>query len=288
LKAGWIYALRSDQTPLVKIGLTTTSPFQRIKEINASENYGPFRPWHQIHLKQVKDTRTIETTLHRRLAKHRSSLVANARELFAISPEQAREALELIPDADLAAPTPVNKLRLRSDFISYLTALFQYSGLQNYRHLQESWTFSLFPTTSGGRFFTLNIDRHEVAFSQPIREEPDFVFHAIVADQMVTKDRALKDWLKKNYGWIERTPYASNWGNSRRVCFECTFDEAVGLFEIPSFRRALIAYWYEALLRMEERQTRSLFARSHNYDATSEVFRHLSEMQRFRSALSSS
>lgn len=282
MRAGWIYALRSDSTPLVKIGLTTTSPFQRVREINASNNYGPLGPWQHFHLKHVKDTRTIETTIHRRLSSCRSGQIEKTRELFAISPNEARDVLDDIPDADLAQPTPVNKLKLQPDFVSYLTSLFQYSGLQNFRHLEESWTFSLFPSTAGGRYFTLNIDRHEVAFSQPIKGEETAVFHAIIVDHMIAKDKVLKTWLKSVDGWTARTPHATNWGNSRVICFACSFDECLGLFQIPSFRRALIAYWYDALLRMEMRQTRSLFARFHNYDATSEIFRHIDEMRKFR------
>lgn len=285
LRGGWIYALRSDNTPLIKIGLTTTSPFQRVRELNASANYGPIGPWQPLHLKQVKDTQVIESAIHRQLADKKSVEIASTRELFSITPNEARNILDEIPDADLSRPAPVNKLKLQPDFISYLTALFQYSGLRNYRHLEESWTFSLFPTTAGGRFFTINIDRHEVAFSQMLKDEEEWAFHAIIVDQMVTSDRALKKWLKSVDGWIEKTPYPSNWGNSRRVCFKASFDEALGLFQLPSFRRALIAYWYEALLRMEERQTRSLFARFHNYDATSEIFRHLSEMEKFRNKI---
>jgi hypothetical protein len=237
---------------------------------------------------QVKDTKTIEAALHRRLADKRSNTIAATRELFSISPAEARKELDSIPDADLAAPTPVNELAIQPDFISYLTALFQYSGLRNFRHLQEAWTFSLFPSTSGGRHFTLNIDRHEVAYSQQIPEDKEYTFHALVVDQMVTKDKALKKWLKSVGGWIERTPYSSNWGNSRRVCFVAEFDVALGLFEISSFRRALIAYWFEALLRMEQRETRSLFARFHNYDATSAIFKHLDEMNAFISIVTKS
>lgn len=37
------------------------------------------------------------------------------------------------------------------------------------------------------------------------------------------------------------------------------------MFEVTAFRRALVAYWYDALLRMRDIGSRSLHARHHNY-----------------------
>ena len=282
MKSGWVYALYSNNSPLIKIGLTTTSPKQRIKEINSSHNYGPLGPWLQLDIRQVKDTRGIETSLHRRLKSYHHKAVPTANELFEISPQDARDALQAIPVSDLLAPLPVNRLNLEPAFVSYLLTVFKNSGLENFRDIQESWTFSLFPSTAGGRYFTLNIDKHEVAFSAPFKEDTPFVYHQIVVDHMVLKDRDVKKWLRKHEGYIERTPYVSNWGNSVSVTFEATFEEACTLFEITGFRRALIAYWYEALLRMQDKGTRSFFARLHNYDATSEILRHMAEAKAFR------
>ena len=285
MSKGWIYALHSDNTPFVKIGLTTTSPAKRIKEINTDKNYGPLGPWSQLDVRQVKDVRTIETTLHRRLAPYLVKSVEGTRELFEISTTDARNALITIPDADLNRATPVNKLNLEPDFISYLLALFRNSGLENFRDLQESWTFSLFPSTGGGRYFTLNIDRHEVAFTQKKPTTDGKLLHALTVDEMAANDPQIRDWIHKHGGGFYETSYPSNWGRSVTIEFAATFDDSLTLFEITSFRRALIAYWYEALLRMQERQTRSLHARFHNYDATSEIFRHLKETKEFRTIL---
>ncbi len=283
VKPGWIYALYSENSSLIKIGFTTTSPQQRIREINASNNYGPSGPWMQLDIRQVKDTRAIETALHRRLASFRNTSISKANELFSITTHEARRALAEIPNTELLAPVPIAKLLVEVEFMSFLLALFQNSGLENFRDLQESWTFSLFPNTAGGRYFTLNIDRHEVAYSQPLKEKTQMAFHQIVVDHMVRHDKEVKRWLRLHNGVIRRTDYQTNWGHSSIVTFEATFDEARALFEIGSFRRALIAYWYEALLRMQVRGTRSLFAKSHNYNATSEIFRYLSKLENFRS-----
>ncbi|MEJ6397604.1 GIY-YIG nuclease family protein [Yoonia sp. 208BN28-4] len=282
MKKGWIYALVSETCPHIKIGKTTNPPFVRIRQLNTDVIYGPLGPWSQLDIRQVKDVTAIETALHRRLADRTVTEIIGQRELFRITPQEARYALAAIPTADLNAPAPLNKLALQPDFMSYLMALFQNSGLENFRDLQESWTFTLFPSTAGGRYFTINIDRHEVAYSAPFRDTQEFAFHSIVVDQMVKKDPEVRSWLKSNYGRIRKTPYASSWGNSVVVQFETSFDESLSLFQITGFRRAMIAYWYEALLRMQERQTRSFFARFHNYNATSEIFRHLKEVREFR------
>ncbi|MDG1470538.1 MAG: GIY-YIG nuclease family protein [Ascidiaceihabitans sp.] len=287
MSKGWVYALRSDTCDFIKIGLTSTSPFQRVNELNHSINYGPLGPWQQLDIRQVKDVRSIETALHRRLQAKRVTTIAGAQELFAISPAEARAAFADIPDADLLLPVPVNRLNLDTNFVAYLMALFQNSGLENFRDLQESWTFSLFPSTNGGRYFTLNIDRHEVAFCMPIPGEPDIVHHSIIVDQMIAQDREFKNWLRDLGGWTEPVPHPSNWGNARKITLQATFEECLGLFANTGFRRALIAYWYEALLRMQERGTRSFFARFHNYDATSEIFRHLRETKNFRARMDS-
>lgn len=160
-------------------------------------------------------------------------------------------------------------------------ALFKNSGLENFRDIQESWTFSLFPRTAGGRFFTLNIDRHEVAFASPLNGS-DLQYFSIVVDASVANDRAFKKKLKPLAGTVRRAPYPSNWGNAVSVNFEANFDQASRISETTAFRRALVAYWYDALLRMRDLGNRSLHAKHHNYGAVSEIFRHMEDRRRFR------
>jgi hypothetical protein len=37
--------------------------------------------------------------------------------------------------------------------------------------VQGAWTFVLFPSTSGGSYFTINIGPHEVAFSTLVKKD---------------------------------------------------------------------------------------------------------------------
>ncbi|SHF04291.1 T5orf172 domain-containing protein [Litoreibacter ascidiaceicola] len=280
MKAGWIYALYSEAAPLHKIGLTTTSPAQRIREINHSVNYGPFGPWKELDVRRVRDTSKVEAALHRRLAAKKSNDIPNTRELFHLSRDEARAALDSIPDSDLSEAVPIHNLRVEPDFLEYLMLLFQNSGLENFRDIQESWTFSLFPSTNGLRFFTLNIDRHEVAFSIPL--ENGVHQHVLVVDKLIRRDKAFMRQLKAMGAIVRTSPYASNWGDAVLINIEATFIDASNLLDSTTFRRAILAYWYDALLRMKEKGTRSLHARHHNYDAVSEVFRHMEERKRFR------
>ena len=52
-----------------------------------------------------------------------------------------------------------------TSFSSYIINLFKFTGLLNWLNIQGAWTFVLFPSTAGGRYFTINIGPHEVAFS---------------------------------------------------------------------------------------------------------------------------
>jgi hypothetical protein len=281
MKEGWVYVLGSDTHPFHKIGITTTSPAQRVKEINRDSTYGPFGPWYEIDVRKVRNVTEVETSLHRQLQERRSLRIPRAREVFEITKDEARAALSTIPESDLADSVPIQRLMVEPDLIDYLMALFKNSGLENFRDIQESWTFSLFPKTAGGRFFTLNIDRHEVAFAKPVNDS-ELHYFSIVVDCSVGRDREFKQKLKPLAGAIYRTPYLSNWGNAVSVNFEASFDEASRLFEVTAFRRALVAYWYDALLRMRDLGNRSLHAKHHNYGAVSEIFRHMEQRRRFR------
>lgn len=72
MNEGWIYVLASDTHPFHKIGLTTTSPAQRVKEINRNSTYGPFGPWYEIDVRKVRNVTDVEISLHRRLKEKRS------------------------------------------------------------------------------------------------------------------------------------------------------------------------------------------------------------------------
>ena len=281
MKEGWVYVLGSETHPAHKIGLTTTSPAQRIKEINRDSIYGPYGPWYELDVRKVRNVNAVETSLHRLLNKKRSLRVPRAREVFEITRDEARAALFSIPEAEFTDSVPIQKLLIEPDFLDFLMALFRCSGLENFRDTQESWTFSLYPSTGGGRDFTLNIDRHEVAYAAST-DDPKLQVFSIVVDSSIAASREFRRSVKHLCTDISNAPYQSNWGNAAVVGLVAPFDEAARLLVSSVFRRALVAYWYDALLRMRDQDTRSLHAKRHNYGAVSEVFRHMEERRRFR------
>ena len=285
LRPGYVYALWSDNSPFIKVGRTTTTPFQRLNEINNASPYREHGPWHLLDCKNVVNCFELETALHRKLSALRTADVPSANELFQITRADALALLASIPTSDLWEAVPVAKLELEPEFNAYISRLFELTGIEAFLDQQEAWTFSLFPSTSGGRYFTMNIGRHEVAYSALPFEQEDYYppLHVLVVDALINREKDVKGWLKERNGRIDKTPYKSARPNAVAISFEGEFEEVLGLFEIPGFRRALIAYWYDALLEMRRKGTRSLFAKHHNYSAISSIVNHMREVRSFRS-----
>jgi hypothetical protein len=55
------------------------------------------------------------------------------------------------------------------------------------------------------------------------------------------------------------------------INFDEDFASAEKIFSLPGVRRALIAYWAEALADLRQRDAKSVFARYHSYDAVSQL-----------------
>lgn len=285
MRPGFIYALWSDASPYLKVGRTATSPNQRLQEINSGPPYRDHGPWHLLDCKKVVNCIEIETALHRQLFPKKVVAIPGANELFAISRSEALDMLDTIPDGDLFEAVPIGKLRLDPAFNAYLSRLFELTGLEVFLDQQEAWTFSLFPSTAGGRHFTLNIGRHEVAYSTfdlAGPGEPADLAHMLLCDSLVCGDDEIADWVAQRDGRIEPSPYGSALDNAVCVSFFGTFEEVLGVLRLDGIRRGLIAYWFDALLRMRERNSRSFFAKHHNYSAVSAIMSHMREMRRFR------
>jgi hypothetical protein len=56
------------------------------------------------------------------------------------------------------------------------------------------------------------------------------------------------------------------------INFDEDFASAEKLYGLPGVRRAVIAYWAEALADLRQRNAKSVFARYHSYDAVSQLF----------------
>jgi hypothetical protein len=278
---GYVYVLVSANSEYVKIGKTEKHPFLRLKEINLSENYSDSGPWDVSDSRQVRDCQAVETQLHRRFQDRRVRIDTGADELFAVAPVEARRALDEI-DADMLTKREVvDRLTGDRDFSLYIAKLFAFSGLPAWLNIQGAWTFALYPSTGRGRFFTLNIGTHEVAFSALAQTDSAHPIHMLVVDRLINDFQQVRRWLEEHGGGMEPAPYASALPRATSLHYACEFAEAEKVLALDGVRRALIAYWTEALIGLRERGSLSLFARSHNYNAVARIIDGIRREERF-------
>ena len=163
--AGYVYILESPATNYIKIGGTGICPMKRVREINMTEPYKSLGPWHLTDFRQVEDWRLIEHFLHETFLGQRVYDIEGQKELFSASAIAAHNRLNQIEPEQLIGKPKVDRMFMDEPFREYLMRLFEFTGLAQWMDYQGAWTFCLFPSTNRGRYFTLNIASHEVAFS---------------------------------------------------------------------------------------------------------------------------
>lgn len=275
LPAGYVYVLRSSNCDLIKIGGSDYPPGKRIKEINTAEPYRSLGPWELKDFRQVKNWRKIESELHFIFRDHRDYEIESQRELFRIDPLKASEELH---NKSLRYSTRINETRRlfqHEQFYEFIIMLFKYTGLRNFLDLQGSWTFRLFPQTSRGRFYTINIGNHEVAFASMARPgEPSI--HMIYMDQMIRDFREPMTWLKRRKGVLQDQRYTTALYHSTSVLFAGDFEDAIEFLSLKGVRRSIMAYWMDSLIELQTKNRQSLFGRHHDWNAVAELNRRLS------------
>ena len=270
-RSGHVYILVSPKSELIKIGGTDFPPSKRIKEINCSIPYSELGPWNLVDFRQVTDWRKVETHLHFAFRSLRDNSVAGANELFQVSPQRVSALLSrLDPELILKRPT-IDRMFQDTEFSAFVLRFFAFTGLLNWIDIQGAWTFVLFPGTVGGRYFTINVGRHEVAYSTLPPGGFDKPIHAIVMDRLIYDFPDVERWVKSREGQFADDPYASALSRSVSVSFYGDFAEALEFLQLHGVRRALIAYWTEALIGLKERGSMSLFSKFHNWNAVAEI-----------------
>lgn len=271
---GFVYILTSPNCSYIKIGGSAFPPAKRIKEINTTDPYRQFGPWYLHDFRGVKNWRSVEYNLH---YVFRSKLVAEVKgqdELFLVSPYDAAIHLSKIDEAAIVGRPKIDRMFNDEHFLNYLVALFKISGLVHWLDIQGAWTFSLFPSTSGGRYFTLNIGPHEVAFST-LSRKPLQPQHMLYMDELVHNYPEIMKWVQDHCGEIESDSYATALSHAVSVWFEGDFTDALEFLSLEGVRRAIIAYWTERLVIMKDTDTLSAFSRFHNYNAVAEINRRI-------------
>ncbi len=277
-RPGHVYVLVSKACKYIKIGGTDYAPFRRIREINADEPYKRLGPWSLHDFRQVADWRKVESAM---LYAFRSKLVRwveGQKELFAVSPARASKYLEQIDESLLVGKPKVDRAFQDEGFSDFLIDLFRTTALSNWLDLQGIWTLNLFPSTAGGRYYTINIGLHEVAFTS-LPAPGSAPFHMILMDRLVRDHNVVSSWIRKRGGYFRNDRYASALPRSTSVFFYGRFEEAREFLDLPGVRRAIIAYWTEALLKRQESGGLSLFARYHSWNGVAELRKRISSIE---------
>lgn len=268
---GHVYVLVSPICKYIKIGGTDHPPLKRIREINSCEPYKGIGPWVLHDFRQVSDWRKVERRLHYIFRSKLVRSLAGQRELFATTPIEASAKLndEVPPDLLLRKPK-IDRMFQDEELANFLGKLFRSTTILNWVNLQGAWTFSLFPRTMGGRYYTINIGPHEVAFATTA-SRGDYPIHMIHMDSLVRDFKEVSRWVKARSGGFESDNYDAGLDHSTSIFFQGAFNAALEFLSLPGVRRAIIAYWTEALIGLQEAGTVSTYAKHHNWNAVAEL-----------------
>ncbi len=270
-QGGHVYILVSPRTELIKIGGTGFPPLKRIREINRSQPYCGLGPWRLADFRQVTDWREVEAHLHFAFRSQLAADVVGAKELFRVAPQRVSAFLSDL-DPKLIVKRPViDRMFQDEDFAAYVLRLFAFTGLLQWIDIQGAWTFVLFPATAGGRYYTINIGRHEVAYTTLPRGPGGKPLHAVVMDRLIYDFPKVVRWVERRDGSMRDDPYSSGLPRAVSIDFLGDFAEAHEFLRLDGVRRALIAYWAEALIGISERGVGSTFSRFHNWNAVAEI-----------------
>lgn len=269
---GFVYVLISPNSNFVKIGGTEKPISERLRGINGTASYSEHGPWELSDFLHVTDWRLVEGEMHRHFRKLNVRDIAGTQELFSVPPHEAREKLQSTNESLRVDHKRTEELFSDRSVRLFLFKLFQLSGLFGNLDIQGAWTISVLPTTKGGRWFTVNIGPHEVAFSTRKSAAGKFT-HYLVLDRLILEYPDTIIWIGRREGAVQDAKYV---GADRAVLinFDEDFANAEKFFGLPGVRRALIAYWAEALADLRQRGAKSVYARYHSYDAVSQLLKY--------------
>lgn len=278
IKEGYVYILTSPNSDCIKIGGTDYPPLKRIKEINLSEPYKRLGPWSLADFRQVSDWKKVERNIQYIFRSNLDATIEQQKELFHLSVHDVSNVLNgLDPDSIINKPK-VDRMFQDEAFLEYIIKLFSFTGLLHWLNIQGAWTFVLFPATSGGRYFTINIGPHEVAYSTLGRKE-NRQQNMLLVDRLIFDFGKVINWIKDHNGSIEVDHYATALPRSASLIFEGSFNDAIEFYSLDGVRRALIAYWNEALINMKDKNTLSIYAKHHNYNAIAKILHRIENIE---------
>jgi T5orf172 domain len=269
---GFVYILISPNSDYIKIGGTERPIEERLRGINGGEAYASHGPWDISDFVHVTDWRLVEGEMHRQFSDRHIATVEGTRELFGVPPHEARQKLRSVAPTLRVDRERTDQLFGDQDVRMFLLKLFHLSGLYGSLDIQGAWTLSVLPRTAGGRWYTINIGPHEVAFSgrTPIGEK---FSHFFVLDRLILEYPESIIWIGRHDGEVGVAGYSSA-ERAVLVRFNEDFARAEKFFALPGVRRALVAYWGDSLADLRQRNAKSVYARYHSYDAVSQLLEH--------------
>ena len=273
---GHIYILESDNCESLKIGGTDFPPAKRVREINETKPYKNLGPWRLVDFREVVDWRKVEHNLHYQFRNFLNYEISNQKELFNIHKNIAIEALNKIDPNEVLYRPKIDRLFQDERFLKYLSKLFIETGLIYCIDIQGIWTLTIFTQTANGRYFTLNIDSHEVAFSTLSKKNTPQI-NCLVVDKMIfdIEYDEIRKWIYSHDGIIKRADYATALDRAVSIYFKADFETAMELFAMKGFRRAIIAYWYDSLISKRNDKKFSIYEHFHNYNAVSKIMNYI-------------
>lgn len=132
----------------------------------------------------MTDWRLVEGQMHGHFRTNAVREVTGTRELFSVPPHEARTRLRSTNSLLRIDHERTEQIFSNREVKLFLFRLFELSGLFGNVDIQGAWTLTLLPKTKGGRWFTLNIGSHEVAFSTKSAAQEN-VQHYIVLDRLI-------------------------------------------------------------------------------------------------------
>lgn len=277
-KEGYVYILTSPKTDYIKIGGTDYPPLKRIKEINSTEPYKSIGPWSLADFRQVKDWRNVEYNLHYAFRSKLNTEIEKQKELFHVSLIEASSFIESIDPDQIINKPKIDRMFQDESFLWYIVNLFMFTGLMNWLNIQGAWTFVLFPSTSGGRYFTINIGPHEVAFST-LGKRDVAQQNMILVDRLIFDFGEVINWIMDHNGTIKVDQYSTALPRSTSIMFEGSFEDLNEFLKLDGVRRALIAYWNEALINMKEKNIMSVYSKHHNWNAIAKIHQRIENIE---------
>lgn len=274
---GYVYILASKNCECIKIGGSDYPPLKRIKEINITEPYKSLGKWELADFRQVTNWRKVEYQLHYMFRSKLNRQQENQKELFYLSIKEASDALNKVDENLIINKPKVDRMFNDKQLFNYLQQLFIFSGLTHWLEYQGIWTFVLFPSTSGGRYFTLSIGAHEVAFST-LNKQDNLSEHMILVDRLILDSPNVVYWIKQHEGKFLENDYKTSLPRAISLYFKGDFQDTLEFLQLPGVRRALIAYWHEALFELKDLNQKSSYARFHNYNATIKLYHSINKI----------